>query len=185
MVVRGGMTDFAEWEREPFTYAEVGATRGVPPDDAHVVRAERVVGRGEAEFTAARDALLHYGMHRGAGLRVNASTPSARVGTVMICSAWFLGPIRVPCRVVYVVEEPDRAGFAYGTLPGHPESGEELFAVEWRADDSVVATVCAFSRPGRWYTRLGGPIARTVQALMTRRYLNAVEHIAATRRRGA
>jgi uncharacterized protein (UPF0548 family) len=37
-----------------------------------------------------------------------------------------LGPIRVPCRVVYVLDEPERRGFAYGTLPGHPESGEEL-----------------------------------------------------------
>lgn len=179
------MTDLGNWIGASVTYDEIGATRGTLPSDAHVSRAERVVGRGESDFRTIGDAILRYEMHRGAGLTVRASTPSARVGTVMMCSAWFLGPIRVPCRVVYVVDEPDCSGFAYGTLPGHPESGEELFAVEWRADDSVVATICAFSRPGRWYIRLGGPIARTVQALMTRRYLNAVEHIAATRQRSA
>ena len=37
-----------------------------------------------------------------------------------------LGPVRAPCRVVYVVDEPDRRGFAYGTLPGHPEIDGEL-----------------------------------------------------------
>ena len=175
------MTDFGTWIGASFTYDEVGATRGTPPSDAHILQAERVVGRGKSDSRTIGDAILRYEMHRGAGLTVRASTASARVGTVMICSAWFLGPIRIPCRVVYVVDEPDRVGFAYGTLPGHPESGEELFAVELRADGSVVATICAFSRPGRWYTRLGGPIARAVQSLMTRRYLDAVEHIGVTR----
>ena len=79
--------------------------------------------------------------------------------------------------MVYVVDEPDRAGFAYGTLPGHPESGEELFAVELRTDGSVVATIYAFSRPARWYTRLGGPVARLAQRLMTRRYLAAMAQL--------
>ncbi|SIP67631.1 hypothetical protein BN9982_740001 [Mycobacterium tuberculosis] len=33
--------------------------------------------------------------------------------------------LRAPCRVVYVIDEPDVRGFGYGTLPGHPVSGEE------------------------------------------------------------
>lgn len=41
-----------------------------------------------------------------------------------------------PCQVVYVLDEPDRQGFAYGTLPGQPESGEEAFVIE-RADDDT------------------------------------------------
>jgi uncharacterized protein (UPF0548 family) len=40
-----------------------------------------------------------------------------------------LWPRDVPCRVVYVVDEPRRAGFAYGTLPGHPEIGGERVGV--------------------------------------------------------
>ena len=60
-----------------------------------------------------------------------------------------LGPVRAPCRVVYVVDEPDRRGFAYGTLPGHAESGEELFLVRYDpATDEVYAEVTAFSRHG-------------------------------------
>ena len=38
----------------------------------------------------------------------------------------------------------------------------------------VVAVVAAFSRPGRWYSRLGSPVARALQAVMTRRYLAAM-----------
>ncbi|MEC4615359.1 DUF1990 family protein [Tsukamurella tyrosinosolvens] len=168
------MTDLAALADAPFTYPEVGATRGTAPGDAHAVRAERVVGRGPEDFAAVRDAILGYGMQRGAGLRVRASTPAAAVGTVLVMTTPLFGPIRIPCRVVYVLDEPDRAGFAYGTLPGHPESGEELFSVELRPDGAVVAVVAAFSRPGRWYSRLGSPVARALQAVMTRRYLAAM-----------
>jgi uncharacterized protein (UPF0548 family) len=34
-----------------------------------------------------------------------------------------------PCRVIYVVDQADQFGFAYGTLPGHPETGEVAFMV--------------------------------------------------------
>ena len=35
----------------------------------------------------------------------------------------------VPCRIVWVVDEPDAFGFGYGTLRGHPDEGEESFVV--------------------------------------------------------
>ncbi|MBF6202492.1 DUF1990 family protein, partial [Nocardia cyriacigeorgica] len=76
------------------------------------------------------------------------------------------GPLgfTAPCRVVYVLNEPDRRGFAYGTLPGHPLVGEELFAVEYDpADDTVYGLITSFSQPGAWYVRLGGPVVRLIQ----------------------
>ncbi len=59
------------------------------------------------------------------------------------------GPVRItaPCRVVYTVNEPDRQGFACGTLPGHPECGEEAFLVERDDDGAVTFAITAFSRP--------------------------------------
>jgi uncharacterized protein DUF1990 len=50
-----------------------------------------------------------------------------------------LGPasIRIPCRVAYVIREPLLRGFAYGTLPGHPEAGEERFALEQHGDGTI------------------------------------------------
>ena len=69
---------------------------------------------------------MHWGMQRGSGLRVQPSSELVTAGTVVVVKIGFL---KAPCRVVYVVDEPHVRGFAYGTLPGHPESGEERFVV--------------------------------------------------------
>lgn len=55
--------------------------------------------------------------------------------------------VEAPVRVVYLVDEPHRKGFAYGTLPGHPESGEEAFVVELHDGGAVTFAITAFSRP--------------------------------------
>ena len=72
------------------------------------------------------------------------------------------------CRIVYVIEEEAsplrRYGFAFGTLPGHVERGEERFTVEWdRADDSVWYEVFAFARPAHLLAKAGSPFVRLVQ----------------------
>jgi uncharacterized protein (UPF0548 family) len=72
-----------------------------------------------------------------------------------------------------VLDEPDRQGFGYGTLPGHPESGEESFVVR-RDGDRVTLTVGAYSRPGLLVTRLAGSAGRLGQRLMVRRYAAAL-----------
>lgn len=82
--------------------------------------------------------------------------------------------IRSPVRVVYVIDEPLRRGFAYGTLPGHPEDGEEAFVVEQAADGSVWLTVTAFSRPSSRFWRAVSPALRVAQELITRRYLRSL-----------
>ena len=75
-------------------------------------------------------------------------------------------------RIVYVVDDrtssPNsvtmRFGFAYGTLPGHVEMGEELFLVEWnRVSDAVTYRILAFSRPRHLLARLGQPLVRRLQ----------------------
>lgn len=87
-----------------------------------------------------------------------------------------LGPLRVlaPCRIVYVLEEPYRRGFAYGTLPGHPERGEESFVVTRSPDGEVRFTVTAFSRPADLLARLGAPVAGRIQRRVTRRYVEGL-----------
>jgi uncharacterized protein (UPF0548 family) len=85
-----------------------------------------------------------------------------------------LFPPKVPARVVYVIDEPLRKGFAYGTLPGHPERGEEAFIVEYRDDDSVWLTIRAFSRPSSWLFWAGYPLVRLMQEVYTGRYERAL-----------
>lgn len=157
---------------QPFTYEPVGATRGSTfPDGFHHVQVRSVLGRGDAAFTHACDRLMSWRMHTGAGLRVAASADRVAVGGVVRCR---LGPLPIPCRVVWVVDEPDRVGFGYGTLPGHPEAGEEAFVVHRDVSGVVTVTISAYSRPGLLLTRLAGPVGRLGQRLMIRRYAAAL-----------
>jgi uncharacterized protein (UPF0548 family) len=86
------------------------------------------------------------------------------------------GPFKVssPVRVVYVVDEPNRKGFAYGTLPGHPESGEETWILHRHADGSVWLTIRAFSRPSAPHWWVVYPVLRFAQWMFTRRYERAL-----------
>src|SRR5262249_51861973 len=73
---------------------------------------------------------------------------------------------------VYVVDDEgpvQRFGFAYGTLPGHAESGEERFTVEGHEqDDAVWYDILAFSRPQQLLARWGYPFARRLQKRFAR-----------------
>lgn len=159
-----------------FTYGEVGATASepLPPGYRHV-RHRAVLGHGRDRFRTAAELLMTWGMHRGAGLTVDTATPPPAAGVVVV-PRFGVGRLSVaaPCRVVDVVDEPDRRGFAYGTLPGHPAQGEERFLVEHEPDGTVVLRVTAFSRPGTWWARLGGPVTRLVQDVVTGRYAAAL-----------
>ncbi|MBI3213123.1 MAG: DUF1990 domain-containing protein [Mycobacterium sp.] len=158
----------------PLTYEQVGATGDgmTLPAGYHHVRVGAQIGSGRDRFEHAAASVLRYGMLRGAHVRVSASTEVAQVGTAVLGR---LGPFQAPCRVVYVVDEPNCHGFAYGTLPGHPVSGEERFAVRYEPrTDSVYAEVVAFSRPATVFSTLAGPALPLVQRLVTRRYLQAV-----------
>jgi len=82
--------------------------------------------------------------------------------------------VTAPVRVILVIDEPNESGFAYGTLPGHPEEGEESFVVTHEPDDSVWFTVRAFSRGSTVFYRLVSPLLRYQQRRMTKRYLRAL-----------
>ena len=161
-------------EHVALTYVEVGATAGELPTGYQHLHAARVVGTGRELFDRCAETVMTWGVQRGAGLTVRPGG-RVRVGAENRIGIG-VGPLRIwaPCRVVYVLDESDRKGFAYGTLPGHPESGEESFVVSLADDGTVRFAVTAFSRPARWFARLGGPVARLTQRHVTRRYLAAV-----------
>jgi uncharacterized protein (UPF0548 family) len=163
---------------EPFTYDEIGRTAAPYPsgfpDGYRLVQHSATVGHGEGDFARACRTLLTWRMHLGSGLRVAVSSPVVETDAVMVAR---LGPgplsLRIPCRVVYVVDEPGRRGFGYGTLRGHPESGEESFVVTLDGD-RVQFTVTAISRAGTLLTRLGGPVSWRIQERALCRYAEAL-----------
>ena len=175
---RGRRVSLEELRRAPFTYAPVGRSATDLPDGFDHLDRSRVVGRGPADFQRAGAAVMAWQVQRRSGIRVDASSPDARPGTVLTLR---LGPgplaVMAPARVVLAVDEPRRRGFAYGTLPGHPESGEEAFLVELRDDGDVVFTVRAYSRPASVLTRVAGPLNRRFQWVMAGRYLSAVHRL--------
>ena len=174
--------DLGRLATAPFTYAEVGATQDpeLPAGYAHGSRAQ-VVGHGDEAFARAVAAVFDWRMQKGVGLRVRASGPPSEPGTVVVLTA---GPGRfgydIPCRVVWARTEGDEQGFAYGSLPGHPESGEESFVVSRGPDGAVVFTTRVFSRLASPLARLGGPVSWVVQAAALDRYVasirSAIEH---------
>jgi uncharacterized protein (UPF0548 family) len=82
--------------------------------------------------------------------------------------------VHAPVRVVTVIDEPDRKGFAYGTLAGHPVSGEESWIVERTSDGSVWLNIRQFSRPSSWKWGLAAPLLAREQRKMTEAYLRAL-----------
>ncbi|MGV9255749.1 DUF1990 domain-containing protein [Streptomyces sp. NPDC003697] len=153
-----------------FTYEEVGATREDPasyPPGFHTMHVRTRVGEGHDVFHRAAEALLTWEMHRAVGVGIDATAERAAPGVDVTVT--LAGMIKAPCRVVWTAEEPRRAGWAYGTLPGHPETGEEAFVVDRTGDGTVWLTVRAFSRPAKWYARAGGPATRGLQHAYARR----------------
>lgn len=156
------------------TYEGVGSTlTGEAPPGYRSETYERVVGRGDAAFPRACAALRDWRPQRAAGMSVWADSDIVVGTTVALAAPLPVGFALAACRVVAVVEEEDRWGFAYGTLPVHPESGEELFLVERRGDD-VVFRIAVFSRPHDLTARIAAPVARLLQARTTERYLAAM-----------
>jgi uncharacterized protein (UPF0548 family) len=155
------------------TYAPIGASRDENlPRGFHHVRVEERIGDAAA-FDRAIAALRTWVAHEGSGLSIYPHEPVVPGATVIAVTSVGLMHIVAPCRIVAVFKEPDSFGFAYGTLPGHPESGEESFIVE-RRDDATYFCVSAFSRPVDPWARLAGPVGRAVQRSVTRHYVNAL-----------
>jgi uncharacterized protein (UPF0548 family) len=89
----------------------------------------------------------------------------------------FSRPATITCAVPWGSVPAPRCsrGFAYGTLPGHPERGEEAFLVRRHHGAAVTFTITAFSRPASALARAAGPVGRGIQRRITGRYLSAIQ----------
>ncbi len=147
------------------TYSDIGATlAGRQPDGFRHDRYETLLGNGARTFRRAMMGLKRWEAHRLPGVRVFPDNQEIRTGaTVVVALGTPIVALAAPCRIVGVIDGPTRWGFAYGTLPGHPENGEEAFVVSMSPDQVVRFEIQAFSRPGGPLVRLVGPIGRGIQ----------------------
>jgi uncharacterized protein (UPF0548 family) len=162
-----------------FNYPQVGASRdeSVPPRYDGVTESA-VVGAGMAQFSLLAEGIRNWQIHRHADLQIVADHP-AREG-VNVAIGQRLGPATVvlSCRVVWTLDEPDRNGFAYGSLVGHPEAGEEAFVAELEPDGAVRFRVYGFTAPGTVATAAARPLTRAIARRALLRYLPAARDIA-------
>jgi uncharacterized protein (UPF0548 family) len=159
--------------------SEQGATRGEMPGGYDHLSITAEIGEGQAAFDWAADALMRFEMHRRAGLKIEATGPVAAPG-VTVAQGVGVGPVQVVagCRVIYTVDEPTRRGFGYGTLPGHPEIGEESFTVELTASGQVRFALRSFSKPATAIGRATVPLGKAMQRLIVVRYVHALRALA-------
>ena len=164
----------------PYTYAEVGATNATPPAGYNVDHNRIQLGGGEATFHSAVEALKRWRHFELGWVAIVPSGVSVEAGATVAVKAHAFGTWSLNAtRVVYVIDESRRFGFAYGTLPDHVEKGEERFLVEWLADDSVWYSILAFSRPQHPLVKLSAPLARRLQTQFARDSLNQMKSLTA------
>jgi uncharacterized protein (UPF0548 family) len=150
--------------RLDFTYPETGATAAIVPV-SYVVDHTRIrLGTGEEVFCRAKIGLQGWKQFDLGWLKAFPANTPIRSGEVVavVARTFCLWSVNA-ARIVYVTDEPRRFGFAYGTLPGHVETGEERFLVERTDDDSVWYDILAFSQPRHLLTKIGYPLARLLQ----------------------
>ena len=154
----------ARQQRRDFSYSAVGATQTVAPVGFRRDHNRFLLGRGEQAYQQAITALRNWEQFNVGWGYAHATTTPIAVGSTVAVVFRALG---VWCantaRIVYVIEEHNRFGFAYGTLPEHVESGEERFVIEQLDDGSVYYDLSAFSRVRHPLAKLGYPYVRHLQ----------------------
>ena len=166
--------EVAKLRAQELTYDEVHRPITAPPVGyGYFSRTHRM--SASTDFTTVGRALMTWQVQTRSGLTVLASSLEVELDSVVIMRLGVgVVALRIPCRVVDLIDEPDRRGFSYGSLPGHPESGEESFLLARTPAGVISFTVSAFSRPASRLAKLGGPLTAAGQRFMTNRYLHAL-----------
>ena len=167
-------------------YPGIGSTEhGQAPDGFPCLVSRTFLGEGQVAYRRVAQGILAWELQKRSGLRVRTDSGDVVPGARVV-SGFGVGPFRInaPCEVVWVHrlaagEGPQRAGFAYGTLPGHPARGEEAFEVEIDAAGRVILIITAFSRHSNWFYTAGGFVARAAQRHITSRYIEGARQLAA------
>jgi uncharacterized protein (UPF0548 family) len=157
------------------SYELVGATAGPLPAGWDHDEASVRLGRGERVWTRSLGALRSWKMFDMPWVVLHKPDAAQEVGTLVTFHSRQLGVVMLhACRIVTVIDEPDRVGFAYGTLAGHAVRGEEQFLVERDGSGLCTYSIRKFSLPNRLGVRLAGPLATRLQRRFTAESLAAM-----------
>jgi uncharacterized protein (UPF0548 family) len=172
--------------RGGLNYPGIGSTEhGQAPEGFPCLVSRTHLGQGPDTYRRVAQGILTWQLQKRSGLRVRTNSDTVVPGARVV-SGFGVGLFRInaPCEVVWVRrpvpgDGPQRAGFGYGTLPGHPVRGEEAFEVEIDAEGRVSLKITAFSRPSNWFYAAGGSLAGRAQRHVTSRYIASAHELAA------
>lgn len=155
----------AEARESSLTYESSALEDGGVPSGWDLDHHRVELGDGPAAFACAKEALERWAQFELGWVELFPRDARIAVGTDVAVLVRVAGVVFVnAARIVRVVDEPARFGFAYGTLARHAECGEESFTVELdAATGRVWYDVRARSRPRRLWVRLGRPWVRRLQ----------------------
>ncbi|QDS92841.1 hypothetical protein FF011L_15900 [Roseimaritima multifibrata] len=148
-----------------FNYPDVGATDGELPSHYDHNSIEEEVGRRATDFQEAKAAMLAWKHFNVGWAAACPTTTPIREGEnvailARISGLWALAA----CRIIEVLHEESptskRFGYSFGTLPGHPEQGEERFEVRCSANGIVTYRITAFFRPNCLSAEIAWPYFR-------------------------
>jgi uncharacterized protein (UPF0548 family) len=148
----------AHQKEQPTTYNRLNL-KGFDHDDNCVY-----LGTGDDVWQAAKRAMAQWAMFPDGWARIYYQNPVFTEGAIVVMCArvfgvWWLNA----SRILYVLNDDRQYGFAYGTLPNHVETGEELFKISKNEQDDIYFSLTAFSRPRFWPVRLTYPLSRIFQ----------------------
>ena len=172
-VIRGYLNQCQDID---FNYAYVGCTsdlidRGNAPPGFRLDRYSIVLGEGEDIFDLGSQAICKWEMFNHAMATLKWHDTPIQSGNMVavlfkVLSQWTANP----ARIVYTLNAEREGGkyrqfgFAYGTVPGHIEKGEECFQVDWDQESDIVRfRITVISRPGSILSLLGKPIVNFQQ----------------------
>jgi uncharacterized protein (UPF0548 family) len=149
---------------------------------------QRGAGIEVADIVAEADGVAYTGIEFGEdGRAIGPSAPVeeelyAADGTPFISAGMTavlhrkVGPFDVegPVKVVYVIQELNRIGFAYGTRLGHPMEGEQLQVIEQREDGEVWLTIRSVFRAASASAKIPTALLRLRQKQDNRSLLTAL-----------
>ena len=152
----------------PLGVAGSGAPAGWLVDDV-----DAIVGMGNAAFDAATAAIRAWSHLELGWFRVHRPEQTPLEPGVVVAYSTRIARVWMTfaCRIVSVIDDVDadgtrRFGYVYATIGNHAAKGEERVLVTLNPSTGEVhGSIRAVSRPARWYTWVGLPVARRAQRL--------------------
>jgi uncharacterized protein (UPF0548 family) len=171
---RSDINRFIEMNKDSgFSYPHIGKTnRGFvittkqSGTKAYNVDHNRVlIGQGDEDWEKAKHAVHNWKMFDMPWVDLCwPDSPIEEGQTVAVLIRHFGFYSLNAAQIVFVIDEWNRFGFAYGTLADHGERGEERFSVDFdQKSGEVWYDLYAFSKPRHVLAKLSFPLIRNLQ----------------------